>query len=271
MSQDKPSQVYPVNPTHPITSVASPMPGLLQDPSIHGINFDQLINQRGIRLIHSKAIPCPNILTVDNNAHEPNCPYCDNNGFLHYAEKEIWGTFGGNSIQKTFEAHGIWETGTAVLTLPTEYPDGTQAEFNTYDKLLIPDFTVRLWELKEYEPRPGLIQDLRYPVEKTEYVTSIINGVQKFYTQGVDFNINSSGQVEWVFGKTPGYNASTNHGEVIAWAFFAMPVYLVVQTLRELRITQELVNGQKVSRKLPQSILVKRDFLPDKPESIAKP
>jgi hypothetical protein len=248
------------------------MPPLIQDPSILGISFDQLLQQRGVRVLHAKAIPCPNMSTVDNNAHEPNCTFCDNNGFLHYNEKEIWAAFGGNSIQKTFEAHGVWEIGMATMTFPTEYPDGSEADFNTYDRISIPDFTVRMWELKEYEPRSGNSQMLRYPVEKVDYATSVVNGVQKFYTLGVNFNIGPAGEIVWIDGMTPSYNAATGHGEPISWSFYATPIYFVVQTLRELRITQELsIAGQKIAKRLPQSILVKRDFLPGKAETVATP
>lgn len=222
-------------------------------------------------MLHSKAAPCPNIKTVDDNAHEPNCQFCDNNGFIHYDEKEIWATFGGNSIQKTFEAHGVWEIGMATVTAPTEYPDGTQADFNTYDRLRIPDFTVRLWELKEYEPRPGSIQALRYPIQKVDYATAIIDGEQVFYTVGVDFDINDDGEIVWINGQEPNYDSDTEHGTPITWVYYAEPVYYVIQTLRELRITQELVQGEKTARRLPQSILVKRDFLPNKAETIVNP
>ena len=268
MSQDEPNKIYP---TKTATSVPSSMPPLLPDPSIFGVSFDQLLTNRGVRMLHSKAAPCPNIQTVDDNAHQPNCPFCDNNGFLHYDEREIWATFGGNSIQKTFEAHGVWEIGMATVTAPTEYPNGDEVDFNTYDRLRIPDFTVRMWELKEYEPRPGNIQNLRYPIQKVDYASSIVAGVQKFYIVGTDFNIDDNGQIVWVEGKQPAYNSNTGHGVPITWVFYAEPIYYVVQTLRELRITQELTQGEKVARRLPQSILVKRDFLPGKAETIVTP
>jgi hypothetical protein len=40
----------------------------------------------------------------------------------------------------------------------------------------------------------------------------------------------------------------------------------VLQHLRELRISQELVGGVKQPVRLPQQVLVKRDFLFNKPE-----
>lgn len=270
MSMDKPGQIYPP-PAQSITSTPSPMPIYLPDPSIKGVSFDQLLNQRGIRFMHSKAVPCPNILTVDNNAHNPDCEFCDDSGILYYGDTEMWGVFSGNSIEKTFEAHGVWEVGTAVVTFPTEDAAGNQIDFNTYDKLVIPDFTVRMWEMKEYEPRTGSAQELRYPIEKVEYASSIRNGVQRFFVQDTDFNIDPQGQIVWISGKEPFYDPSTGHGEVIIWSFYAHPVYVVVQSLRELRITQELVNGQKVSRRLPQQVLVRRDFMVGPGEKLATP
>lgn len=268
---NKPTQTYPTAPATSITSGPSPMPMYLPDPSIKGVSFDQLLNQRGIRFIHRKAIPCMNMESTTFQAHQPDCEFCDNSGIIYYDEKEVWGVFSGNSIEKTFEAHGVWETGTAVVTLPTEYPDGTQADFNTYDQLLMPDFTVRLWELKGYEPRPGEVQTLRYPVDHIEYASSITDNVQKFYTAGVDFNVTSDGGIEWIPGKEPVYNNDLERGEVIGWAYFAKPVYVVVQSLRELRVTQELVNGVKTARRLPQQILVKRDFMVGAGEKIINP
>ena len=104
-------------------------------------------------------------------------------------------------------------------------------------------------------------------------VSSVTNNgtVQKIYMVDVDFTINVAGEIVWIDGRQPAYNKATGHGEVLTWSFYAHPVYLVVQTLRELRITQELVNGQKVARRLPQQVLVRRDFLPTAGESIVNP
>lgn len=212
-----------------------------------------------------------NVESTTFQAHQPDCPFCDDSGLIYYESKEIWGTFSGNSIEKTFEAHGVWEVGTAVMTFPTEYADGTQADFNTYDRLEFPDFTVRLWELKGYEPRSENKQALRYPIQKVEYASSITDGVQKFYYPDVDFTINEEGEIVWIDGRQPAYDSELERGEVIGWAYFAKPVYVVLQSLRELRITQEMVNGTKTAKRLPQQILVRRDFMVGSGEKIAEP
>lgn len=271
MAMDKPNQTFPNPPPTSPVSTPSPMPIYLPDPSIKGASFDQLLGQRGIRFIHHKAIPCMNIKSTEFEAHTPDCEFCDDSGIIYYSSQEIWGVFSGNSIEKTFEAHGVWEVGSAVVTLPTMYPDGTQADFNTYDRLEMPDYTVRLWELKGYEPRPGNIQELRYPVEKVEYASTIVDGVQTFYTQGVDFNVDDNGDIVWVVGKTPPYDKVLERGAVVGWAYYAKPVYVVLQSLRELRVTQEQINGVKTTIRLPQQILVRRDFMIGAGEKIVNP
>lgn len=258
----KPSQVYPSSPT----SSPSFMPQQIQDPSIKGVSFDQLANNRGIRFIHHRAAPCPNMTSIDDNNHDPRCPVCDGNGIMYYCAKEIYGLFVSNSLEKNFEQQGMWEIGSAVITFPAEYEDGEVAEFNTYDQLEIPDFPVRLWQMLEWDDRPDKSIKLRYPVDTVDVVTSVRNQVRYDFIEGTDFNV-VNGQIVWIAGQEPNYDNVKERGEVFTVVYHANPVYNVLQQLRELRITQELVNGQKIARRLPQQILVKRDFLLNLPET----
>lgn len=256
----KPDQVYPNN----IKQSPSPMPPYISDPSIYKQSFDQLLKNRGIRMIHRKAIPCPNMSSLNSNSHSPNCSICDNNGMYYYEEKEIYGVFHSNNIEKNFEQQGLWEIGTAVVTLPSEYEDGTQAEFNTYDQLIIPDFTVRLWELKEYEDRAGG-QQMRYPINNVEYISSVENGSLVTYIDGTDFQVTNN-KLEWI-GNTPGYDSAVDMGSIFNIMYFANPVYTVMTQMRELRISQQWIAGEKVAIRMPQQILVKRDFLANSSET----
>ncbi len=276
MSIKKPNKPYPNPPATSPRSTPSPMPSYIHDPSILGVNFDQLLAQRGVRMIHKKAMTCMNVSSIDFQAHPADCTFCDGSGLIFYDEKEIWGTFYSNSLEKVFQTHGVWEAGTAVVTMPTTYADGTQADFNTYDRLLLPDFTVRMWELKQWRPNSQNKIRLKYPVESVEFASSIVDGVQKIYQEGVDFEITTEGDIRWIGSTEPRYDSSLDRGEVIGFAYFAHPVYVVVQTLRELRITQEMVNGVKRATRLPQQILVKRDFMvnpsePAKSEGLNEP
>ena len=268
MTMKKPDAIYPVTPV----STPSPMPPQIVDHSIRGSSFDQLLQNRGIRFLHKRAVPCPNVRSLDDDSHEPQCPFCDNSGIIRYGDREIVGTFSGNSFEKLYEAQGYWEIGSAVVTLPTEYADGTQADFNTFDQLIIMDFEVRLWETKEYEPRTGNKQRLRYPIATggVDFMSSVEDGELVVYEVGVDFQI-TDGSIEWLAGgRKPAYDLANELGSVFSIAYFANPVYNVLQHMRELRVTQEMQpDGTKIARRLPQEIMVKRDFLAQAPEKLA--
>lgn len=266
MSMDRPDKAY-YPPAVASTTMPAMFPLQIPDHSIRAEAFDQILAQRGIRMIHRRSIPCFNLVDLEQNSHDPLCTVCDGAGVYYYAEKEIFGLFHGNSLEKSFEHHGVWEVGQAMITLPTEYPDGTEADFNTLDQLFLPDFTVRMWEIKEFIPNPTLTQSVRYPIQKTDFVGSAVNNVVKVYQPGVDFNITPTGNIQWVSGKQPSYSKLSEKGEVFAVSYFASPIYTVVQHMRELRITQEVqADGRKIARRLPQSILVRRDYLRNSPE-----
>ena len=251
---DKPSEQYP----NTSKSYQSPMPTYIPDVSIRGESFDQLAENRGIRFVHRIAAPCPNMKSLVDNNHAPECPFCDGSQILYVQDKEIFGTFTNNQLEKMFEVQGVWEIGTAVITFPTEYADGEQADFNVFDKLECPDFQIRLSDLKEYDDT-GLT-GAKYPIINVCDLTSVVAGVIKKYVQGTDFNI-VDGNIVWVTGLEPAYNTIEEMGEVLSITYSANPVYNVLQTLHELRVTQQMVNGQKIAKRLPQQVLVKRDFL----------
>jgi hypothetical protein len=263
-TMDKPSATFTPSPT----STPSQFPLILPDPSMYKQNFDQLLNNRGIRFEHQRALPCPNMRALDDNSHDPLCPHCDGSGILYYQPKEIIGVFTSNSIEKQFEYQGSWETGTAVVTLPTEYADGTQADFTLYDRLVVKDYTVRLWEKKEYEPRTDSKQQLRYPIVKVEELVTATPTVLKNYILGVDFAI-EDGKIKWI-GTTPDYDTINEIGQAFSVAYLANPEYVVLQPLRELRVSQQLqAGGTKLAIRLPQQVIVKRDFLVNSPEKLA--
>lgn len=255
----KPDKVYPRSERS--TPYASHMPETIQDPSLHGGAFDQLLNNRGIRFVHRKSMPCPNLKSLSDNSHDPDCEYCDNSGIMYFKEEEIFGAWASNTLQKLFEVQGVWEVGTAIVSFPTEYKSGEQADFKTFDQLVIPDFEVRLDDIIEYEPTPNRRQRIRYPINRIECMSSIVNGQIKIYEAGVDYNL-VDGDIEWVQGREPTYNPASETGEVISLNYATNPVYTVLNVMHELRATQEMgSDGVKKARRLQQQVLVKRDFL----------
>lgn len=229
---------------------ASPMPVNIDDVSLRAESFDQILQNRGIRFIHEKVIPCPNISSLEDNTHNPNCTFCDVNGMYTYDRKEVYGIFTSNSLQKSFERQGYWEIGNAVVTVPSLYDDGTVCELSMFDKLVIPDFTVRLFEMQTYNA--GIVS-ARYPINAFDYMASVEDDVLVTYTQNTDFSI-TNGKIVWIgTGKNP--------SGVFNLAYYANPVYVVVNQMRELRVSQQLVGGDKIATRMPSQYLVKRDYM----------
>lgn len=263
MGMNKPTGTY----SSSSTSSPSPVPSNIPDPSIRAEAFNQLLQNRGISFLHRIAAPCPNMKGLEANSHEPDCPICDNNGIIYYTEKLIKGSFSSSSMEKTFERQGVWDFGTAVCSFPTEYEDGTQADFNAFDQLVIQDFDIRLTELKEYEPRTGDLQALRYPISKIDYIAAVVNDVLTPYVLNTHYNL-SGGKIHWLI--PPPYDSTTERGQVLTISYFAKPVYVVKQPLRELRVTQQMeAGGVKTAKRLPQQVLVTRDYLANPSEKLA--
>ena len=261
---DKPNKPYP---TMPPASLPQFMPLNIPDHSIRGESFDQLLANRGIRFIHRKAVPCPNIKSPDLRNHDPSCPFCDASGLIYYDDREIFGVFSNNTLEKMFEVQGIWEIGAAVVSFPTQYPDGAQADFNTFDQLIEQDFEFRTPEQKEYQPTPNNQQQLRYPVISVPYAVSIVNNVKRVFVQGVDFNV-TNGNIEWLPGRQPGFDPASGLGDTVTFDYLAHPIYTVQQHMHELRASQQMDNGQKHAKRLPQQVLVKRKYLPKLSENV---
>jgi len=254
---DKPNQKIPLS----INSTPVFMPLNIPDPSIKGDSWDQLLENRGIRFKHYKAVPCCNMVSLETNGHRAGCPFCDNNGMLYYGGKIITAHFSSNSLQKMYEYQGVFEAGSAMLTIPTHYDDGTECDVNMFDKLEVLDFETRVWELLEYKPTIDGKQVLRYPIIDIEYMSAVREGSLVLYTKGTNFTISTEGYIKWITGKTPTYDKEIEVGLVLSISYICKPVYIVLQIMRELRVTNEMLpDGTKVARRLPQQVLAKKDF-----------
>lgn len=264
--------------TQPIDKPQAPVPAIpnaiqpgfnsfMPTPSFRKESFNDLIQSSGVRFFHSKAYPCSNMRTVEDNNHDPLCPHCDGSGMLYYDRREIFGVFSSNSVERQFEKNGVYEIGTVMVTVPTHYPDGTEADFSMFDRMEIVDFEVRLWELKQYEPTANGRQRLRYPIVKTSRVEAVSQNSRKEFIEGLDFNI-VSGDIEWVSNRSPDYDSVEGIGQVYSVNYYCKPVYVVLNPLRELRITQEQKGVSRQVERLPQQLVLRRDFYVNGPEKL---
>jgi hypothetical protein len=255
---DKPNAPTPAVPNAMMPGFYPNMP----TPSIRKESFNEMIQARGVRFYHSKAYPCSNMRSLDDNNHDPLCPHCDGSGILYYDRREVFGIWSSNSIERQFERNGVYEIGTVMLTVPTHYADGVEADFSMFDRMEVVDYEVRLWDLKHHDPDVNSgVGKMRYPIVKTSRVESVSANSRQEYIEGVDFNI-VDGNIAWVSGKSPA------EGQVYSVNYYCKPVYIVLNPMRELRVTQEQTSAGRVTERLPQSLVLRRDFYVNGPDKL---
>ena len=251
---NKPSYV---NPNRPLTS-GPQFPMFLPDPSIQGNAGDDLIKARGVRMWHQRVLPCPNMSTVNDDDHDPDCPVCDNSGYIAYGGKEIYGAFSPNNVDRQPDAQGNWENSRISIVFPAVYDDGEEADFMVTDRLTMLDFETRQYALVPYKNKN---LKLRYPILKIDSIISVVNGSIKNYLVDIDFMV-TNGEVVFNTGREPYYDLEQRMGEVLTVSYYTKPIYVVEAVMVELRITQELLNTGKICRRLPQEVRVVKDWIP---------
>jgi hypothetical protein len=189
--------------------------------------------------------------------HNADCDLCDNAAMISYWHKTIYGGFVPSDMDRMYEINGQWDNSSCTISFPAVYEDGEEAEFMKGDKLILRDFTVRLFHMVQYK---GTTIKCRYPIDSVDVIMSAKDGVLKEYKVGIDFDL-VQGNIVFIKGKEPYYNKTARASEVLSISYYAKPVYIVEKMTSELAITQELVNGVKTSRRLPQTLICRRDFL----------
>ena len=250
-------------------SSPSKTPMDLPDISLNAEHYDELIKNRGILFTHTHALPCPNIDDVNAAVHDGDCHHdeCDN-GYLQVMPKQIWGFFNNDQLNKLFEVQGEYNSNVAVITFSAKYVDGTEADLQTFDRvMMVGDYSKRLYEV--FESSPLGIDRLRYKATKVEYLI-YKSGV--VYEQDVHFVL-ENGRIKWITSHRPQYNQAIGRGEVCSVSYTVPVRYYVNHVMKEIRGTQVLdpMTVEKVAVRLPQHVLVSREFLfPDKDDNEGK-
>ncbi len=242
-----------------------PMPGRFIGQMPHGqmqvgMNpeaFNDLIQGKGIRMIHSKPIPCPNVRDIHASDHDPSCNSC-NNGFLYYGQKEFIGAFMGNDNSRQFMINGQWDLDNATIVIPTKFQDGSEIDIQLFDQIIVPDFTVRFYQRVEHS-QSG-IDRLQFPATKVDV---LIDATGKQYTPDVDFSVDDAGNIKWHTQNRPGYDLSINRGIVYSVNYYCRPVFTIIGLPHQLRTTQTVgKDGKPVQERFPQTAVVRKEFVP---------
>jgi len=249
-------------PKPPNTQMPEHMYGQMPDDGVYpiGMNpvpFEKLIRSKGIRMVHQKPIPCPNQHTLNGGDHDPNCTLCYN-GFVYYGQKEFIGALTGNSLNKQFGMNGTFDMDQATIVVPAKDENGNEMDFQYFDQILIPDFTVRVYQ-RVQASQTG-VDRLHFPATSVDMVMGSDGTI---YKVGVDCVINDRGMLEWISPNRPGYNLLTDSGEIYSVNYYTKPTLTIVGMPHQLRVTQTKdKDGKTIQNRFPQLIVVRKDFVP---------
>jgi hypothetical protein len=233
----------------------------IPDVTLNLDSFNELALDKGLRFMHERATNCPNVNSIEANSHDPNCTVCEYQGFLYYCPKEIVGVHTGNSKKREYEGQGTFEYGSASLTFPSIYSDGTEADFMEGDRLTLLDYSVRNTDLTQVGDSGFLkIRNLVDSVDHLMYVDGD-TGAPVELIEGTDYEI-VNGRIGFLAGMDPGENPSFCQPYVFSISYFHRPRYIVAQHYKEIRASQTtLLNGSKELMRMPQHVRVIRDYL----------
>jgi len=223
--------------------------------------FNALIASQGVRISVEKSMLCPNIVgRLETGEHNINCEICDN-GFVYYDKNEIWAVHQQNQLREYFRINGLWEANTTMLSTPTKLDDNvTELLIHRFDRIVLLDFTVRISERLEREDASPT-DKLKYKALLIERVSTKLNDTtEKVFVQDTDYQLEpDNGDIEWI-----GANKPADFG-VYTVSYHYNPVYLVEALLHEGRYSLDTFKkAYKEPARLPQMILLKRDYLFDK-------
>lgn len=227
----------------------------LMQATLNPAIFEELIAHHGIRMIHSRPVPCPNVRDLHDGTHSPSCSFCFN-GFYYYDEQEFIGVLFSNSMDRRFQTSGTWDLDQAYVMVPVKDSSGNTLDVQYFDQIIIPDFTVRYYQRVEHS-QSG-IDRMQFPVTSVDF---LIDASGKRYRPDIDFVVDN-GRIRWI-GERPGYDPFTDRGVIYSVNYYTRPAYTVIGLPHQIRSTQtKSEDGNNIEARYPQLCSVRKDFIP---------
>lgn len=225
--------------------------------------FDDAIANKGVPLIHWRAISCPVGLS---NKYDYRRPHEDHegcsNGFIYTRAGMVDSLFVGNSTQLISVDVGLLYGSSVQVTFPRYYypeRDGVAPKpflVAPFDRFYLPDESILVVGTQTFEASGRPVDKLRFPVvEVIDLVDS--NGIR--YQHGADFVI-EDGRIRWIGTNRPSYDAVGKQGQVCSVRYTYRPYWLFRQHIHELRVSQaEAFDGNRALIRMPQAGLLQRE------------
>lgn len=227
------------------------------DVSLNPESFEQLISSQGIRMIHSRPVPCPFVRDLHNLDHDPACNECFN-GFLYYNPVEFVGAFMGNSLDRKFNMNGTWDQDQVSIVTPVHDKNGGIVDVQYFDQIILPDAPLVRYYHRVEHSQSG-IDRLHFPAVVVDFLK---DNTGKIYRPDVDFVLNK-GRIHWI-GERPGWDPVLERGVIYSVNYYTRPQLTVVSLPHHLRLGQTQSEPGKPNKmaRFPQLAICRKDFIP---------
>jgi hypothetical protein len=233
------------------------MPTPLIETTLSPEIFEQFINAQGVRMIHSRPVPCPYVHDLTQPDHQPACNQCFN-GFLYYHPTEFVGAYMASNLERRFGMNGTWDLDQAQIIIPVHDLKGEILDVQYFDQILLPDAPlVRYYQRVEHS-QSG-IDRLQFPAVVVDF---LIDNQGKRYRPDIDFVV-KDGRIHWI-GDQPGWDPTLDRGQIFSVNYYTRPVFTVLQLPHHLRLaqTRSEIGQPNIQARFPQLAVVRKDFIP---------
>lgn len=249
----------------------------MSKPVTRGIDvtrLDQLVKDLGVRVRVWKSTTCPNMKSIESFDHDVNCPVCQNN-MIDFDCFETMALFQQQELVEQFKVQGTFSIDEVMATFRVGI--GLQ----TFARIDLLDFKENFYELVQRQDSPltgPIIDKLKYPACDVDAVFVIRSGVAIRYHNGTDFKLDQNGSIEWL-----GTNRPADR-EIMSIYYRYHPVFRVTKAVHRDRFSQYNITkdfasagipqdaykvvGDKTYVKLPETWILRRDYLLDRKDKI---
>lgn len=226
------------------------------------VAFDNLLHQRGVKLIHHRAIRCPVGLKDEGDIHRtsPDHSGCSN-GFVYRPIGRVTTVFTSNATDPKHLDAGFYDGSTVVMTFPRFYDPASIDEqrrviVRPYDRFYLEEenVTTAIWDLT-HRRSDGLPDRVEFPIKRVEH---LVDSNQQWYIQDVDFTITFDGNLVWRAGTGPA------PGTVYSVWYEYRPFWYVDRLVHEIRVTPvpDFIDGNVVNlERLAFGAILHREYV----------
>ena len=228
-----------------------------------GINVErlnQLILDLGVRVRLYKSTLCPHVKSLESMDADINCSVCKNN-MIDFDPKETIAMFQQQELIEQFKIQGTFHMDEILVSfLSTE----TLAPYTRVDLL---DFEEDYFELIQKQDQATSDTDyLKYSAFKIVGLFTVENSVLTQYYCGVDFKLDSDGNIKWIGTHRPADR------QIYSVYYKYRPIFRAIKAVHRDRYSQYNLRTDKITSpkkivdgkcyvKLPETWILKRDYL----------